>query len=227
MHFETVAGAVVPLAGWASVVAAAAALLTDRAASIRNQRSSVILHCSLRYDALYEARAQIDGEPLEEPLPPVKDANPRVRAYFHRYFGLESDQIDFWLAGYVDPETMSSWFVSLVQNLFNGSVAGYSFKEGWRFVADHHRVVNPTMSEFVKEFLEGEEQLRIKPEADDEIYARIVRFMEVTEHDQWLLRWKLRKVFSSTMSARELTATLPEHLKPRVKALRRRNLKRA
>ena len=82
------------------------ALRTNAAVNIRNKRIDVILHCNARYDELYKLRNEIDKEDN------IKKKQYLLDSYFRRYWGLQSDQIDYWLAGYVDPETMASWIAS-------------------------------------------------------------------------------------------------------------------
>lgn len=84
------------------------ALRTNAAVNIRNKRMDVILHCNNRYDDLYKLRHEIEKDGA---------GSDQILSYFRRYWGLQSDQIDYWLAGYIDPETMASWVVSLTGSL--------------------------------------------------------------------------------------------------------------
>jgi hypothetical protein len=114
-----------------------------------NTRMTVILHCNARYAELYQFRAQLHHLPTGS-----KDAIDHkakmVDAYFRQYWGLKSDQIDYWIANFVDSETLSSWLLSTVDALADHSeVEGESYRESWERVAPEHRHVNQTLAKIV------------------------------------------------------------------------------
>lgn len=69
----------------------------------RNKTMDVVIACSKMYDDL---RRDMRVAPVEDTA-----ADP---ASWRRYWGLKNDQFDFWLAGYVDPETICSWMHAVV-----------------------------------------------------------------------------------------------------------------
>lgn len=86
------------------------ALRTNAAVNLRNKRADVILHCNSRYDQLKQAQQMIEGRA-------IRAEDPALITYFRRYWGLQSDQMDYWFAGYIDPETMTSWLMYLADTI--------------------------------------------------------------------------------------------------------------
>lgn len=95
-------------ADWASAVIAGGAIVVSLFASLaalrtnvlleaRNKRMDVLIHCIGRYEQLSKERAR---------------CNPNnVKFYFRRHWAVKREQLDFWLAGYVDPDDIISWFL--------------------------------------------------------------------------------------------------------------------
>lgn len=125
---------VMPLIG-ASVAAiftgiiALISLRINAAVNIRNKRMDTILKCSDRYNALYEMKKEIEknlkfieceiDESSNQKIYFLDPQRHELKSYFRIFWGLKSDQLDYWLAGYIDPETLASWVVTTVENLEN------------------------------------------------------------------------------------------------------------
>lgn len=198
----TVAGALIALSG---LTIAASATRTSAAVNHRNQQSNVILHCSLRYDQLYELKLEIgESDKLSEDQD-VSKSPLSVKTYFNRYFGLESDQIDFWLAGFIDPDSISTWLSSLADSLHRRDVGGYTFKSGWNYVVDHHKVMNPTLYEIVDGLINFQSKLEdySKPEREKFIAAKISSLLKEAERKQSKIIWRLSALDTNRFTAAE------------------------
>ncbi|WP_155524663.1 hypothetical protein [Oleisolibacter albus] len=131
------------------IIAATAVLATSLLglfsiqANHRNARMSVIMHCNIRYSELYKLKIELSGQNSDDE---------KVEYYFRQYWGLKSDQIDYWLAGYVDPETLISWYVSTIDALIDGKKVGrLSYSENWKTMEREHRFVNPTFCDIIRD----------------------------------------------------------------------------
>lgn len=165
----------------AAILASSIAVITLRthaAVNLRNKRADVIMHCNVRYDELYKLRVQLesaDREPEEY----------EVKSYFRRYWGLKSDQLDYWLAGYVDPETLTSWFMSTLDALLpsNGdpppTVGGITYAENWNIIHKEHDAINPRLVQIVAESL----HLVLVPARLDR-YARLLILLKGIEKNE-------------------------------------------
>jgi hypothetical protein len=116
----------------------------------RNKRIDIIAGCNARYDTLYDLRLK-----LIDDIKPKRD----IASYYGRYWGLKSDQFDYWLAGFVDVETFTDWCFMTVKAFSDnksllagdpreGPPQSLSFDWGWIEVglADH-QVTNPWFAE--------------------------------------------------------------------------------
>ena len=119
---------------------------TNAAVNLRNKRADVIMHCNNRYDELYKLRVQLEHTEDSD----MKDYE--VKSYFRRYWGLKSDQLDYWFAGFVDPETLSSWFMSTIDALSKDkktkklpSVGGITYIKSWENIQSEHDAINPRL----------------------------------------------------------------------------------
>ncbi len=119
----------------------------------RNKRADTILHCNNRYDELYKLRIS------------VKDMSPEaqktaVHAYYARFWGLKSDQFDYWLAGLIDVHTFFDWALSTVRSFKDkqpliGNDPSSSFKSGWQNIgAQDNEISNPWFVELVRALIE-------------------------------------------------------------------------
>lgn len=178
------------------------ALRTNAAVNIRNKRIDVILHCNARYDELYKLRNELEKEESKS----IKGH--MIRSYFRRYWGLQSDQIDYWLAGYVDPETMSSWIVSLSGSLNGKSVGNrnlkISYRDSWEEVKDSHKVVNERLRETVA--FASDVISRLKSSEDK--YAVTLHYLRIIEANERSLIKRLSRNHHSRMFVDELATTI-------------------
>ncbi len=111
----------------ASALVALFAVRVNVMVNIRNKRADTILHCNNRYDELYKFKLEVKESEDED----------RVHAYYARYWGLKSDEFDYWLAGLVDIETFTNWLFVTVMKFDGGTkpigikTAQMSFDDGW------------------------------------------------------------------------------------------------
>ncbi|WCT74281.1 hypothetical protein PQ455_03370 [Sphingomonas naphthae] len=147
----------------------------------------------MRYDELYKIKISIvkDISAFKKMPPTSKDISStkarielEIESYHRRYWGLKSDQIDYWLAGYVDPETLISWFMSTI-DFVHDATPGWTFGDitklgGWESVRDFHETTNHRMFEI------GEEISRInyKNMNSKEKYGKLFNKFNVIEHDE-------------------------------------------
>lgn len=136
-------------------------LHTGAAVNLRNKRIDVISGCNTRYDALSVTRTGIAkeiakhdsdiGSEKDAELP--KSIEQEIELYYRRYWGLKSDQLDYWLAGYVDPETLISWFMSTIDAIHNPiePFDKYSANSaGWDQVKLFHQTTNKRLYQIVE-----------------------------------------------------------------------------
>lgn len=179
------------------------ALRTNAAVNVRNKRIDVIVHCNARYDDLYKLRNEIDREKKTD------TRNHLIQSYFRRYWGLQSDQIDYWLAGYVDPETMASWVTSLSDALnfkFIGHGDGsITYKNSWDNEARKtHRVINGRLREtvlFTRRYIS-----RVK--SPSHRYAIILHYLRIIEENERSLVRRLSRNHYRRMHIDELATTI-------------------
>lgn len=97
-----------------------------------NRRAEVIISCIQRYDDISNFEAK-SGE--------IDEA--KAKHYFGKFFALKSDQVDFYLAGWVDADTFIGWmWGTLVAYRGSRKYHGYSVREGWRMVSRFHSQAN-------------------------------------------------------------------------------------
>lgn len=179
------------------------AFQTNAAVNIRNKRMDVVIHCNARYDDLYKLRHDIDKEDNID----VKIH--LVRSYFRRYWGLQSDQIDYWLAGYVDPETMASWVVSLTSSLKNKDIGDeyyrLSYEESWdEQMREVHRVANERLTETV-DF----SRLFLAPIVDPKRqFSATLQYLRIVEANERSLIKRLSRDHHRRMNIDDLAITI-------------------
>ncbi len=124
-----------------------------------NTRATVILHCANRYDQLYQDRSAAGIDKYDGRADYNDPSLVSVRRYFRRYWGLQSDQMDFYMADWVDPDTIRSWVFSLceaVRERRDDAPTNFSklMRKGWDQISVYHRNVNPVFAEMVDLILE-------------------------------------------------------------------------
>lgn len=113
----------------------------------KNKIADVVMHCMERYDAVAATKAHITNEQ-------------EAFFYFRRYFGLKSDQFDYWLSGLVDAENISSWFFSTLRYFEQDRTVKYqkndeehriSFVDGWKASVGGHEAQNVAFVRLMEE----------------------------------------------------------------------------
>lgn len=190
------------------------AFRTNAAVNIRNKRADVIIHCNNRYDEIYKLKIEIESN-IDDPER-SKEIPYLRKAYFRRYWGLKSDQLDYWFAGYVDPETISSWFMSVVDDLSVASktrrlprVGGVTYRESWKEVRGNHEAINIRLVEIVENIVN---KISIIEERTHK-YAALLALMDRIENKESKLISELRRDSHSRFKIDELPETLDEYSK--------------
>jgi hypothetical protein len=94
--------------------------------NLRNKRVDVAIHCNTRYDQTHAEKIRIKSQ---------KATRQEAYAYYARFWGLKSDQFDYWLADVVDIETFSNWcfmtMKSFSEERSEQDAAEFGFRWGW------------------------------------------------------------------------------------------------
>lgn len=140
----------------------------------KNKMVDVAMHCITRYDIIAHDRVLITNR--EQAL-----------GYYRRFFGLKSDQFDYWLSGLIDAENMASWTYATLNGfeqdkkvcyLVNGKEECVSLAEGFADSLGVHDAPNAT---FVR-FMEKIQSLAKKDLSPKEKYYELIRLLEHTEN---------------------------------------------
>lgn len=126
----------------ATLVIAWRNLRHNRRIAILNKRADVIQHCAKRYDDLYRERGDIASQKA-------------ARYWYSRMWGLKSDQLDFYLAGWVDLDTLRSWIYSTYAMIARDEpfeISGVTLHDSWDKAAPYHRDANPMFYEMMALF---------------------------------------------------------------------------
>lgn len=137
-----------PLVLLGSVTVALFAVRENARVSKMNKIADVTMHCNSRYDEVYKFK--IDLIEMENP------SSTLINQYFARYWGLKSDEFDYWMDGFIDIETFTSWFYSTLNSFREDNpVCGVTFRQGWETVGlKDNQVVNPLFLQFIEEIIE-------------------------------------------------------------------------
>jgi hypothetical protein len=153
-----------------------------------NTRATVILHCATRYDQLYQDRSASGIDTYKRGTDYEDPSLVSVRRYFRRYWGLQSDQMDFYMADWVDPDTIRSWVYSLCEAVretgADGEPTNFAtlMRMSWARINAYHSNVNPVFAEMVQLIMELAPQARDKAAAlrlTDALLLEIERRTEV------------------------------------------------
>lgn len=132
------------LAACGAVMVAIWTMILNSWVSLRNQRISVRILCIERYDAFAETRPDVTDR---------SEANESaLMKYFRRHWAIKKDQLDFWIAGYVDPDALIGWFMSDV-GYFSGSsetMPNALFVEFWEKVISKPGSVDARLSSLIE-----------------------------------------------------------------------------
>jgi hypothetical protein len=159
-----------PLALTVGAMIAMWAILQNIAINQRNKRADCIFHCNNRYDDIYKYKSSIIDKHASRPkdlkqntpdvpIPSVsldlpKSEPDEAKHYYARYWGLKSDEFDYWLAKLIDLDTIVNW-AFLTVNAFRENPVIHSagvatdFRNGWlnNGLPDND-VINPWFTEF-------------------------------------------------------------------------------
>jgi hypothetical protein len=207
-----------------ALAASARSLELSVRTGVENQRSAAILNFSTRYDELYRFRWEIysvigmDLAGDQEKSDTGKMATQRYKdeflegghVFFRRYWGLQADQINHWLVGYVDPDTLLNWLQAVVHHLNSSDRIGtLSYKEGWDQVSDHHRVVNRILYEFV----EIMKKWPASEKTSDKLYAKMILFLlEIETNEDDFIR-RMSANYENRVTVEIYITTLREDLR--------------
>lgn len=143
----------------------------------KNKIADVVMHCMIRYDAIAHDKAMIDSR--EEAL-----------YYFRRYFGLKSDQFDYWLSGLVDAENILSWFYSILSSFETSKYVTYTlndkqqritFEQGWNEVRASHVAQDTT---FVRTIERIRQIALLEGEPKSKYYLLVDLFAEIEAYEK-------------------------------------------
>jgi len=118
-----------PFIFFATSVAAWIGLNLNIKINRRNKRADAIIHCNNRYDEIYRYKLTLFDS---------KDSR-AIKSYFARYWGLKSDEFDYWLAKLIDIETFINWLYLTVKAFQESEPLGdqqfaVTFLDGWKEV---------------------------------------------------------------------------------------------
>lgn len=153
----------------------------------------VIIHCNARYADLYKMKSDIhiirhnknveNGE-KESKIAILKNT------YFRQYWGLKSDQIDYWIAGYVDPNTLTSWFLSTADKMDKKNLTeDFSCSEyvsKWEQISQEHEAVNPLFCSVI-DYIKAD--ISEIPDPNDR-FNKLFTFFRVIEETEKLQKTK-------------------------------------
>lgn len=169
-------------------------LRINAAVNIRNKRMDTILKCSDRYNALYEMRKTIEKAPeglsfendsSNNRFYFVDPSSHEVKTYFRIFWGLKSDQLDYWLAGYIDSETLASWVISCVENLeyvgnYDEASAGIRLRDSLKEMRKLHGTVNKNLVDLIEFCFDF-----VVPIQDDATrYAAVLNYLRILERNE-------------------------------------------
>jgi hypothetical protein len=148
----------------------------------KNKIADVVMHCMVRYDAIAHDKATIDSRE-------------KARYYFRRYFGLKSDQFDYWLSGLVDAENILSWFYSIlsafetkkcVTYTVNNTQECITFEEGWNEVRGSHVTQDSTFVRTIERIRQIAQQ---ECDAKTKYYLLVDLLEEVETYEKDFIRF--------------------------------------
>ncbi len=153
------------IAGGALVISLIVSMVTlTRTAWIemRNKRIEVLIHCIARYETLSRdfpdqksenpAYKNAESKVQNAVQSPTETANAQA-SYFRRLWAIKKEQVDFWIAGYVDPSDIFSWLMTDVDYFSentNLKITSREYKQGWEEVKKHHGLMDDDFIEIVE-----------------------------------------------------------------------------
>ncbi|MDH4745879.1 hypothetical protein OMP43_17780 [Sphingomonas sp. CBMAI 2297] len=228
-----ISGIIVAILGvFLASIMAAVTLRTNASVNLRNKKIDVILNCNSKYDDIYQNKILIlktisNQKNILSHLEMNKIYGQEIDLYYRRFWGLKSDQFDYWLAGYIDPETIISWFMYTVDAIHNNDAPWsniYRFKNaGWLSVKKHHEITNFRFYNLIEELIKEE----YSKMSQAELYAMLFHHFEKIEMEEDKLIKLVSRKSARRISMDDFYDKLNLGLKWAVGALRRRsNLER-
>ena len=126
----------------------------------RNKRADAIFHCNNRYDQIrkeyFESKKQIQYQGNNNYSDDIKNKEIEFikNSYYSKYFGLKSDEFDFWLSGFIDIDTFYNWIILALNKLResnkNNEDSDFNYLKGWTETGEKDNwIPNPWFTEFM------------------------------------------------------------------------------
>ncbi len=165
--------------------------ISARQSSLLNRTMQTILHCNLRYHDLEKERLSF--------LRQIEEAT--AHQYATRYWSLKSDQFDYWLAGFVDPDSFVTWFSSVAKHFSDPKsfIEGHCYRHLWISIGrEYHRFLNPWFVALVDSI---EHQYPAGYPIDDN-YTKLLDIISAIEgiESKKGVTWSFREEFQKGMS---------------------------
>jgi hypothetical protein len=197
----------------ASVLIAARAIRQNIDINRRNKRADVIAHCNNRYAELFKLKIDIyrDIGNLDGDLSTRRCIDRlsipdwlarKIEAYYAQYWGLKSDQFDYWLSGWIDVETFFSWFYSALRRFHENECLGHmNFKAGWQEVGKKdNKIVNDSFLSLIVDLISIEQTA---PEGEFGVDIRTQLFTVLKSLEEYSREW--RQKISGSMLKGDMT----------------------
>ncbi len=137
---QEIAEIITGLATVATVLVAVVSIRHNYRINKVNMMMQVTLHCALRYDELKLMLAENLGS-----------CDARLgEIYYARFWGLKSDQFDYWVDGYLDHDTFCDWAYSTIKAFAREQGAfGVSMLDSWMHHKDREERASPEFTNFI------------------------------------------------------------------------------
>ncbi|QQQ19250.1 hypothetical protein JIP62_03805 [Brevundimonas vitis] len=172
--------------------------------NVRNKRFDIILSCNSRYDTLYQDRINISNDKGPDDI--------NVKQYFGRYWGLKSDQFEYWLAGGVDPQTFSNWLMSTLRSFQNDSHVGrLSYRDSWNLEKTDIDIINKSFVDFMDTIKDIAVDCSVS--ADEKYYVLLHAMDAIEKREEAFNRFLfdgLPTWIRGRLTVRELAKTFPK-----------------
>lgn len=119
-----------------------------------NRKADVIISCIDRYERLSDFESQFG-----------KDGTPeKASHHFSQYFALKSDQVDFYLAGWIDSDTFITWMRAMLRSWIKKRLYfGVTIADGWSEQSQFHADANSIFHQLmlgIEEIVARQSQLK-------------------------------------------------------------------
>lgn len=133
-----------------SVETSHAAIHEQSRSESQTRNLQTLLHCGTRYQFIEETRLKFRYAPRSLRF----QFAGRAGALYRNYWTLKSDQLDYWLSGYVDHDSFLTWNMSTLRHLMKNDDEDlpffvYSLAAGWAHDGrPYHVEINPLFVRF-------------------------------------------------------------------------------